>query len=157
MSRDIYAAPWAEPLVRAEAAVELVEYGPSAAVYVRQVAKHRDWSWRPAPRRAHAAGRDVVREYVRDDAGQIRDEVPDREREVYLAVHEQGHSTRWAARALGISRATVQTYLRRLRDRAVRWRARRDDLTPRPTRAVAVLARHCERLGRSWRDMRVGL
>lgn len=100
---------------------ELVEYGPTPSSYARQIAQHRDWAWRPRSRRARPEGRDVLSAFMRPTGGQLRDDVPEREREVYVAVHEQGHSTRWAARALGLARPTVQEYLRRLRARAARW------------------------------------
>ena len=150
MTRAIYAAPWAEPLVEPER-VELVEYGPTAPTQARQYARHREWSGRPSSRRPRVAGRDVVAEFMRF-AGAT--EVPAREREVFEVVHVHGHSTRWAARALGLSRSAVATYLRRLRERAVRWRARRDDAEPRPTAAARALARHAERVGRSWAHLR---
>lgn len=148
--RAIYAAPWAEPYVDPDR-VELVQYGPSARTYARQLERHRAWSWRP-PSRAYApVERDVVRAFM---AAARPHMVPEREREVYELVHVQGHSTRWAARALGLSRSAVQTYLRRLRQRAARWRADRESATPNPTGAVRALARHATSCGRAWLDLR---
>ena len=149
MSRRIYAAPWAEPLVLATEPVELVPYGPSAEAYARQHSRHRDWSWRPRVKRPAPPGRDVLRGYMRGADGVLREGVPERELEVYLAVVEQGHSTRWAARALGVSRASAQVYLRRLRARATRVPA-----VPRPPATLRTLAIHAERIGRTWCQLR---
>jgi len=55
--------------------------------------------------------------YMRLEDGSLRDDVPQRERDVYLLIFESGHASRYVARKLKISRSSVQVYLRRLRAR----------------------------------------
>jgi RNA polymerase sigma factor (sigma-70 family) len=44
-------------------------------------------------------------------------ELPDRERQVAQLVYLDGHAARWVARTLEISRASVRSYLQRIKAR----------------------------------------
>lgn len=115
---ELYLPPWRDRLPSGELSVE--SYGPaSPAALARQVTRYRDWSYRVATvsQDARQDG-EAMRQYMRPDGGALREDVPDRERQVYLLVYEHGHSVRYVARQLEIKRESVRTYLRRLRERA---------------------------------------
>lgn len=113
VSATLFAPPWVDVLPSGER----VEYGPkSLATYAAHVAKYKLWSWRLPSKEARQDG-DVLIAYVRLEDGSFRPGIPAGELRVYRLVCEEGHSTRYAARALNISRSTVKTALRRLRAR----------------------------------------
>lgn len=91
------------------------EYGPCPATYARQIAEHRDWSYRP--HRVDPRVQAMIA-WMRLPDGSIRSDVPEAERQVYALVFEQGMTQREAARARGLSRSSVKVYLRRLERRA---------------------------------------
>ena len=117
VAKTDYAPPFAEQLPDGTS----IEYGPSPTTHARHLAEFRQWSWRPdkLPSQASRSPEaDRIRAYVRVEQGRFRADVPRRELQVYCYVYEQGHSTRWAARKLEISRSSVRTYIQRLKERA---------------------------------------
>ncbi len=93
------------------------EYGPpSPAALARHIARFKDWSWR-LPSKEARRDADRLIAYVRLEDGSFRAGIPSGELRVYEMVMEAGHSTRYTARHLGLSRSTVTSYLRRLRGR----------------------------------------
>lgn len=124
MRHELFAAPWAEPLIDQRGETELIEYGPQPSTYHRQLQRYRLWSWRPEPQSATTDAADVVA-YMREAGGLQK--APRREREVYMLVYERGRSVRWSAKALGITRESARSYLRRLRGRVRRWRKGQDE------------------------------
>ena len=111
-----FVAPWADQLPSGE----LVEYGPSASTHARLLEAHKLWTWRPERQVSREARSDTgaaLRAYMRPGGLHLRGDVPTRELEVYLLVYEHGHSARWVARKLRLSRASVRVYLQRLRAR----------------------------------------
>lgn len=116
VSQKLYAPPWRE---RQPDGTLGPEYGPrTVATYARQVAAALDWSFRGQSKASKRL--EVLRDFMRLDDGTMRLGVPESEVRVYRIVVEQGHSTRWAAKNLGVNRATIQSYLRRLIVRAQR-------------------------------------
>ena len=113
----IYAAPWAEDTGRADR-VELRQYGPTPHTYAKQLERYRLWTWRPS---RQVSDDDVAMvAWMRGEGGQLREDVPEGERRVDIEVYEGGLSVRMAAKVLGLSRSSVRTYLKRLRERAAR-------------------------------------
>lgn len=117
---ETYLPPWRE---RRQDGTLGDAYGPpSAAAYAVQTGKARDWSWRPAAplttrSRAVLEFAAQMAEFMRPTGGELRLDVPDRERTVYVLVFERGHAVRWVARHLGMRASTVRVYIRRLRER----------------------------------------
>ena len=86
-------------------------YGPgTAATFSRHLAAHRDWSYRRPSKVARGLEGLVAWMEAKE-----RD-VPAGELRVYLELRA-GHSLRFVARNLGVSRETVRSYLRRLKAR----------------------------------------
>lgn len=111
-----YASPWRERMPDGTLGPE---YGPrSAATFAKLHAMHRDWTYKPPKRAAKQAIE--LQMWMRLEDGTLRMGVPESEVRVYRLVVEQGHSIRWVARRLEISRESVRSYLRRLRARMVR-------------------------------------
>lgn len=111
-----YMAPWADQLPGGD----LVEYGPSPSTHARQLEAFKLWAWKPdrqPSREARSEAGDRLRAFMRPTGQHLRTDVPRRELEVYLAVYEHGHSTRWVARKLEITRSSVRVYVRRLLER----------------------------------------
>lgn len=104
-AQALYAPPWRDSQGR--------EYGPSMAAYTRQLARHKDWSYRPTPADEFY---ERLRAFMRP-GGVLRDDLPESEVRAYLIVVEQRSSTRYAARLLGVSRESVRSYLKRLKRR----------------------------------------
>jgi hypothetical protein len=112
----MFAPPWVEVMPNGER----VEYGPkSMATFAAHVAKYKLWSWRMPSREARQDA-DVMIAFVRLEDGTFRAGIPAGELKVYVAIFEQGHSVRHAAREMKVSRETVRSYLRRLRARVGR-------------------------------------
>jgi DNA-binding NarL/FixJ family response regulator len=111
--RKTFAPPWRE---LTESGWR--EYGPpSVEAYARHLAAYRNWAWRPVSRDARSDDAIALCVFMRPSAGELRDDIPEREVAVYVQVYEQGHSVRHVARSLQLHRSTVRTYLNRLRAR----------------------------------------
>lgn len=88
------------------------EYGPGTpATYARHLAQHRDWSFRMKSKESRK-NLDLIEWMESGD----RADVPVSERRVYEQICA-GHSVRYAARTLGLTRDSVRSYLDRLRAR----------------------------------------
>jgi DNA-directed RNA polymerase specialized sigma24 family protein len=111
----IYLAPWREQLPDGSLSET---YGPTTpSAYAKALRRFENWAWRWAQPDPASDAREVIG-YMRDgETGELREDVPDSEREVYLAVYERGQGVRQAARSAGLSRETVRSYLRRLKAR----------------------------------------
>ena len=111
----LYAPPWLER--RPDGTV--VEYGPSPQTFAQHVERFKNWAWRMPSKEARQDA-DLLIAYVRLEDGSFREGIPKGELRAYVAVFEEGHSVRHAARTLGLSRETVRSYMRRLRGRVGR-------------------------------------
>lgn len=120
----IYVSPWRERMADGTLGEE---FGPSPATFARQHAAYRDHFYRriTTPSKvARSADASELRAFMRLEDGTLRLDVPKAEVDAYLLVIERGHSERWAAARLGVSRRTVRVRLLRLSDkmeRAVGW------------------------------------
>lgn len=116
-----FAAPWHE---RLDDGTLSAPYGPpSPAAHARAMVRHRDWSFKrvTTPSKvARAADAGELRAFMRLEDGTLRLDMPKAEVDAYLLVIERGHSERWAASKLGVSRRTVRVRLERLSAKAGR-------------------------------------
>lgn len=115
MQVEIYSPPWRE--IQSDGSLGR-PYGPSPSTYARHMQDYRLWSFDrrklPSKQARRLGDMAAMRAWMRPDGGELREDVPQREREVYLHVYEHGHAVRWVARHMRVSRASVRTYLRRL-------------------------------------------
>ena len=98
-------------------------YGPgSPSTYAKQIAAHKNWANRPENRSNESKRWDseALYKFMHDEDGIIKEvgDVTDRQRDCYHYVYECGHSIRWVAKRLKISRESVRTHLARLRAKA---------------------------------------
>jgi DNA-directed RNA polymerase specialized sigma24 family protein len=112
VQQALYAPPWRE----LEADGRLGEpYGPqTVTAYARQVARFRDWAFKkPVAKVSRQADAEAIRELLgREDVA-----IPVSERTVGTLVFVQGHSVRWAARTMRVTRDSARSYIERLRAR----------------------------------------
>jgi DNA-binding NarL/FixJ family response regulator len=116
---ETYLAPWRERMPDGKLGPE---YGPrSPLAQARRLARHKNWAYKPLASTAKPFFDKETTEalvmFMRGGYGELREDVPKREREVYVLVVEQGHAVRWVARELRIRRESVKGFLRRLEKR----------------------------------------
>lgn len=109
----LFAPPWRERLPDGSLGEP---YGPTPQTFAQHVAKFRNWAFRMPSKEARQDA-DILIAYVRMEDGTFRPGIPQGELRAYVAIFEEGHSVRHAARTLGLSRETIRSYLRRLRAR----------------------------------------
>lgn len=114
----LLAPPWRERLPDGQLGPT---YGPpSVEAYARHVARWKDWSFRK-PSKDALRDADRMIAFVMLEDGTERPGIPLGELQVFRLVYLKGHSSRYAARKLGMSRSSVQTLKRRLRKRMEMW------------------------------------
>lgn len=116
---ELFSPPWRERLPSGELGGE---YGPrSPTALARRLSKHRNWAYKPIPRRSKMADEATARRLFmymhHPETGEIRGDVPEKQQEVYRHVFLNGHSIRFTARKMRIRRETVKSYIKRLRAR----------------------------------------
>lgn len=112
----IFVSPWRD--VQADGTLG-APFGPSPATFARQHAAYRDHFYRriTTPSKvARSADMETLARWMRPN-GELRGDQPPTETTVFLMT-EMGHSTRWIASKLKISRRTVRSRLARLAEKA---------------------------------------
>lgn len=109
------APPWRERMADGTLGEQ---YGPKTIeAFARHLAAFRLWTWRPPSKEARRDDAAALCAYMRPGGSELRCDVPESERGVYVMIYEKGHSVRYTAREMGLHRSTVRGYLRRLRAR----------------------------------------
>lgn len=118
MSKKHLLPPWRDRLADGTLGPE---YGPrTSESYARQVARHRDWSYRPqqlSP--TQRADADVIHGYMRMPDGSLRvDGISERESQTYLEIYVAGAGIKTLAARWSVSAGTIKSYIKRLRAKA---------------------------------------
>jgi DNA-directed RNA polymerase specialized sigma24 family protein len=90
-------------------------YGPSPSTFTRHLHRFRLWSWRPTNDN-RPSDHEAVCAFV--EANQ--ETLPSGELAAFQLVYEQLLSARKAAKAMGVSRGALRSYIRRLREKVAK-------------------------------------